>query len=608
MAKFKPYKILESQLDSLPIKEGQFILTTDTKKLYSDTAAYTRILISPDAITDLSVDGTTITYTHLDGTTGMINTQDTTYSVASETKNGLMSAEDKAKLNAIDAGAQKNTVTGVKGDSETLYRTGNINITKANIGLNNVENKSSATIRGELTSSNVTTALGYTPLNSNLKGVNNGLAELDASGKVPTAQLPSYVDDVLEYSAKASFPTTGETGKIYVDTSTNKTYRWGGSAYVEISQSIALGTTSSTAFRGDYGQAAYTHAVTNKGSKFDSGLYKIATNAEGHVTGATAVVKGDITALGIPAQDTTYSAATTSAAGLMSAADKTKLDGIAAGAQKNTVTGVKGNSETSYRTGNVNITKANIGLGNVDNTADADKPVSTAQQTALDAKLNLSGGTLTGPLKWNGANSLPSSSDLLYILGIDAFADGGQTKYIRAEEMKVGKATADKNGKDITTTYVKKSGDTMTGELDISGLGTGGQIRMYNGTGSTGYGSILRNDGTNTYVLLTNAGEQTGTWNDLRPLMINNGTGLVTMSQGLTVNKISVNGSTDSTSSTNGIVAIAGGVGIAKAINGGSTITAAAALKSTEGTVDLADSAAQMKYNSTDKCIDFIFS
>lgn len=385
MAKFKPYKILESQLDSLPIKEGQFILTTDTKKLYSDTAANTRILISPDAITDLSVDGTTITYTHLDGTTGMINTQDTTYSVASETKNGLMSADDKAKLNAIDAGAQKNTITGVKGDSETLYRTGNVNITKANIGLNNVENKSSATIRGELTSANVTTALGYTPLNGNLKGANNGLAELDANGKVPTAQLPSYVDDVLEYSAKANFPTTGETGKIYVDTSTNKTYRWGGSAYVEISPSIALGTTSSTAFRGDYGQAAYTHAVTNKGSKFDSGLYKIATNAEGHVTGATAVVKGDITALGIPAQDTTYSAATTSAAGLMSAADKTKLDGIAAGAQKNTITGVKGNAETSYRTGNVNITKGNIGLGNVDNTADADKSVKSAVSATKDS-------------------------------------------------------------------------------------------------------------------------------------------------------------------------------------------------------------------------------
>ena len=133
MAKFKPYKILESQLDSLPIKEGQFILTTDTNKLYSDVAENERILISPDAITDLSINGKIITYTRLDGTTGTITTQDTTYTVASDTKNGLMSSEDKIKLNAIESGAQKNTVTGVKGDSESLYRTGNINITKANI-------------------------------------------------------------------------------------------------------------------------------------------------------------------------------------------------------------------------------------------------------------------------------------------------------------------------------------------------------------------------------------------------------------------------------------------------------------------------------------------
>ena len=126
------------------------------------------------------------------------------------------------------------------------------------------------------------------------------------SGIIPTASLPSYVDDVVEYSARSFFPSTGETGKIYVDTSTNITYRWSGSTYVEISPSLALGTTSSTAFRGDYGNAAYAHAVTNKGSAFSSGLYKITTNSEGHVTAATAVAKTDITALGIPAQDTTY--------------------------------------------------------------------------------------------------------------------------------------------------------------------------------------------------------------------------------------------------------------------------------------------------------------
>lgn len=105
-------------------------------------------------------------------------------------------------------------------------------------------------------------------LASSLKGTANGLAELDASGKVPSLQLPSYVDDVIEgtYASETSFKNTsgtaviGETSKIYVDTSTNKTYRWSGSKFVEISASLALGTTSSTAFRGDQGKTAYDHS------------------------------------------------------------------------------------------------------------------------------------------------------------------------------------------------------------------------------------------------------------------------------------------------------------------------------------------------------------
>lgn len=79
-------------------------------------------------------------------------------------------------------------------------------------------------------------------------------------GKVPTSQLPAFVDDVLEYANLAAFPTAGESGKIYVAQDTNKTYRWSGSAYVEISSSIALGETAATAYRGDRGATAYTHS------------------------------------------------------------------------------------------------------------------------------------------------------------------------------------------------------------------------------------------------------------------------------------------------------------------------------------------------------------
>ena len=115
----------------------------------------------------------------------------------------------------------------------------------------------------------------------------------EINGTVPQSALPSYVDDVVEYSSKSSFPTTGETGKIYVDTSTNLTWRWSGTTYVEISPSLALGETNSTAYRGDRGKTAYDHASA-KGSAFTSGLYKITTNSEGHVTAATTANKSDI--------------------------------------------------------------------------------------------------------------------------------------------------------------------------------------------------------------------------------------------------------------------------------------------------------------------------
>ncbi len=90
-------------------------------------------------------------------------------------------------------------------------------------------------------------------------GVAGGVAELDSNGRVPSSQLPSYVDDVVEYASRSAFPATGESGKIYVALDTNLTYRWSGSDYVEISPSLALGETSSTAYRGDRGKAAYDH-------------------------------------------------------------------------------------------------------------------------------------------------------------------------------------------------------------------------------------------------------------------------------------------------------------------------------------------------------------
>lgn len=101
------------------------------------------------------------------------------------------------------------------------------------------------------------------------KGAASGVAELDTTGKVPVSQLPSYVDDVItgylsddKFYEEESHTTviTGEDSKIYVDKVTNKTYRWSGSAFVEISASLALGETDATAYRGDRGAIAYEHS------------------------------------------------------------------------------------------------------------------------------------------------------------------------------------------------------------------------------------------------------------------------------------------------------------------------------------------------------------
>lgn len=94
-----------------------------------------------------------------------------------------------------------------------------------------------------LQSADVASALGFTPLDAAQKSTANGIAPLGSDSKVPAAYLPSYVDDVLEYANLAGFPAIGETAKIYVALDANKTYRWSGSAYVEISASP--GTTDS---------------------------------------------------------------------------------------------------------------------------------------------------------------------------------------------------------------------------------------------------------------------------------------------------------------------------------------------------------------------------
>ena len=85
-------------------------------------------------------------------------------------------------------------------------------------------------------------------------GSSNGIAPLDGDAKIPAAYLPSYVDDVIEYPTKGAFPIQGESGKIYVACDTNLTYRWSGTTFIEISKSLGLGETETTAYSGAKGK------------------------------------------------------------------------------------------------------------------------------------------------------------------------------------------------------------------------------------------------------------------------------------------------------------------------------------------------------------------
>lgn len=143
--------------------------------------------------------------------------------------------------------------------------------------------------------------------------VANGVATLDSTGKVLSSQLPSYVDDIIEgyvgnqgaafYEDSAlSKPITLETGKIYVDLSNNRTFRWSGTVLTEISASLALGLTSSTAYSGAKGKANADNIAILQGY-FTNGKAKTADVADyakmdedGNVIADTYALKNDIPA------------------------------------------------------------------------------------------------------------------------------------------------------------------------------------------------------------------------------------------------------------------------------------------------------------------------
>ena len=235
-------------------------------------------------------------------------------------------------------------------------------VTKEQVGLGNVDNTSDLDKPISNATQEALDKITESITNTEDKlGKPGGIATLDPDGKVPSSQLPSYVDDVIEVATLDELPATGEAGKIYVTKDTNLTYRWSGSKYVEISASLALGETSSTAYAGDKGKAT-------------------TDSLNAHLADFNNPHKVDKAQVGLGNVDNT------------SDKDKPVSD-----ATQQLINEVKEsiNSGNTTITDNLTkhiedynnphkVTKDQVGLGNVDNTSDKDKPLSDAAKEAIN--------------------------------------------------------------------------------------------------------------------------------------------------------------------------------------------------------------------------------
>lgn len=336
---------------------------------------------------------------------------------------GKLQAQVSSKEPALPAGTASQYYRGDK-TWQTLDKTA--------VGLANVDNTSDA---NKPISTAVSTALGN-KVNTSIVGAVNGIAQLDAAGKVPSTQLPSYVDDVLEYANLATFPVTGETGKIYITLDTNKSYRWSGSAYAEISASP--GSTDSVA-----------EGTTNK-------YFTEARVRATILTGLSTVTNAAI-------------AATDSVLGAFGKLQKQVTDLIATVSGKEPALAA-GTTAQYYRGDKTWQThdKASVGLANVDNTSDANKPVSTAQANAdanvLSAAANAS----------NLTSGTVAVARLPALTGGDVTSSAGSGSLTLANVATAGTATK--------ITYNAKGLVTSGTTLSVSDLPAHDHARLVNGS------------------------------------------------------------------------------------------------------------------------------
>ena len=299
------------------VLDGALYVATDTGTLWMGISSSSLIQIKDNINTNttynLTKSGSTITLRGSDGSTFNVTDSNTVYGNATASAAGLMSAADKAKLDGVAAGSNHVTVDAelsadsmnpvqnkvIKSALDGKSNTGHTHDdryyteTEVNTKLDGKSNTGHKHVKADITdfptsmpaSDVYAWAKAASKPSYTIGEVSGNLAASRISGTISAANLPSYVDDVLEYASLSKFPTTGESGKIYTALDTNKIYRWSGSAYVVISETVALGTTHSSAGYGDESRAAYNHSTKTSGNphhvtKTDVGLGNVDNTAD----------------------------------------------------------------------------------------------------------------------------------------------------------------------------------------------------------------------------------------------------------------------------------------------------------------------------------------
>lgn len=256
------------------------------------TGLWKNATISPTLTLTGDVSGSA-TFTDLGNATLTATVADNSHAHTIENVTGLQAALD-SKLLATDYNA-----------ADVLTKIKTVDGTGSGLDADLLDGQSSAYYTA------INDRLGYTAENAANKGVAGGYASLDGAGLVPSTQLPSYVDDVLEFANLAAFPATGESGKIYVAVDTSKTYRWSGSTYVEISASpgstdaVPEGSTNlyfttararqsisasgSLSYDNSTGVVSYTTPNTDGIAEGTTNLYYTTARARGAVSAGTGI-------------------------------------------------------------------------------------------------------------------------------------------------------------------------------------------------------------------------------------------------------------------------------------------------------------------------------